>query len=503
MRNGDFSEVTHRNLRSADRRRQRHRPRGVCQQHHSAESHQPDRAAAARASFPSRTSPAPARAEQLPEGADAREDDRRLRRQGQPHAEPERIRCRIASASCGRWCSIQGCTASTAVRPTAASPATEPTRAPARRSRGRASSARRPCIDIRGGLNYYHNVTTDRGPRADDQHRRRHSGREPRRLHERHLARSTSAATPARCSGSRPASPGIARRRPGTSRGADPADDEAHPQVRRRVAAQHRHAAADAGRRRAARRVHVQRDGHRPAERVCDVSGLANPLAAFLLDWPNSVHARPEGVRRARHQALGDRLFVQDKWQVRLEHHHRPRPALGVLHAARRASPARAACPTTIRRPTRSRWPATAIVNNALNVEEELQALLAANRRVVASRRAVGRACRLRREHDSVPGQPLRVQLPGQAELHGHRGERVPGAGSMAAGFPAPALLDHPAERHHPDRRDRAAERDARRHPAGAARGDAALVERRLPAPAAVTASRPTSPTSATAASIS
>ena len=34
-------------------------------------------------------------------------------------------------------------------------------------------------------------------------------------------------------------------------------------------------------------------------------TGVANSFASFLLDWPNGVHARPEGHRRAGHPALG------------------------------------------------------------------------------------------------------------------------------------------------------------------------------------------------------
>ena len=67
--------------------------------------------------------------------------------------------------------------------------------------------------------------------------------------------------------------------------------------------------------------------------------------------------------------------------------------------------------------------------------EEELQELLAAHRRVVAPQRADGRARRLRREHDSVPGQPLRVQLPGEAELRRRR--RRTGSSAPARWRPA------------------------------------------------------------------
>ena len=63
-------------------------------------------------------------------------------------------------------------------------------------------------------------------------------------------------------------------------------------------------------------------------------------------------------------------------------------------------------------------------------------------------------------------------------------------AGSMAAGFPAPALLDIPSNRHHPGRGHGAAERHARRDPDRPPRRHAALVERGLPAAAALPAHR-------------
>ena len=84
-------------------------------------------------------------------------------------------------------------------------------------------------------------------------------GREPRRLHQRHLAdqHRRLLRSGARLLGE-PAvgSLGEDLERRGD---ADPAAEHAHGQVRRRVAAQQRHAAADAGRRRPARPVHLQR----------------------------------------------------------------------------------------------------------------------------------------------------------------------------------------------------------------------------------------------------
>ena len=70
-----------------------------------------------------------ARPEQLPAGAGAREDHRRLRHEGQLHGEREGPDVVSSQLHAARSCSIPGCSASTAGRPTAASPA--PARTPA------------------------------------------------------------------------------------------------------------------------------------------------------------------------------------------------------------------------------------------------------------------------------------------------------------------------------------------------------------------------------------
>ena len=53
---------------------------------------------------------------------------------------------------------------------------------------------------------------------------------------------------------------------------------------------------------------------------------------------------------------------------------------------------------------------------------------------------------RVRRQHDAVPRQPVRVQLPGQAEqqLPERRTAYSPTPVRMAAGFPAPIVADDP-----------------------------------------------------------
>ncbi len=76
-------------------------------------------------------------------------------------------------------------------------------------------------------------------------------------------------------------------------------------------------------------------------------------------------------------------------------------------------------------------------------------------------------------------------------------------AGSMAAGFPAPALLDIPSNGIIPVAGTSLQNATLDVIPTDAPRRHAALLERRVPAAAARTASPLTSPTSATAASIS
>jgi hypothetical protein len=53
-----------------------------------------------------------------------------------------------------------------------------------------------------------------------------------------------------------------------------------------------------------------------PAESA-SLSGLANPLASFLLDWPSTVQRDLKVIDKpgTRHQAVAS--FIQDKWQVR------------------------------------------------------------------------------------------------------------------------------------------------------------------------------------------
>ena len=217
-------------------------------------------------------------------------------------------------------------------------------------------------------------------------------------------------------------------------------------------------------------------------------TGVANSFASFLLDWPNAVQRDLKVIDQPGTQALGDVRVRPGQVAGALERHRRPRAALGVLHAARRASKARAASSNYDPATNTLRVAGLRRHRQRAEREEELHELRAAHRRVLAPQREDRRPRRLRRQHDSVPGQPLRVQLPGEAELR-RVGRRT--ASSAPArwppGFPPPALLDIPSNGIIPVSGS-AAERDLRRDPERPARRHAALLERRLPAPAAVPA---------------
>ena len=159
-----------------------------------------------------------ARPEQLPAGADAREDDRRLRREGQLHAEPEGPDVLPPQLHAAGRVRSRACSASTAARPTAASPAPARTTSFSTAVDWTRVFSTSTVLDVRGGLNYYHNITSTHGRRPDHEHGRRHPRREPRRVHQRPVADQHRRLLAIRCSGSRRASRGTAPRRPGTSR---------------------------------------------------------------------------------------------------------------------------------------------------------------------------------------------------------------------------------------------------------------------------------------------
>ena len=185
-------------------------------------------------------------------------------------------------------------------------------------SPGRACSARATVLDVRGGLNYYHNVTATAGQRTDDQHRGRHSRRQHRRLHQRPLAdqhRRLLGDPVLGFSASQPWDRSEKTWNIATT--LTRLMHSAHRQVRRRVAEEPRPAAADAGCRRAARPVQLQRLGHRLAERNRHAQRRGELDGLVPARLAERRAARSEGHRPARHQALGDVVFVHDKWQAR------------------------------------------------------------------------------------------------------------------------------------------------------------------------------------------
>ena len=272
----------------------------------------------------------------------------------------------------------------------------------------------------------------------DDQHRRRHSRRQPRRFHQRHLAASTSAATPGPLLGfsaSQPwdrsektwnahgdADPAAAARTPSSSAASGATTATCCCRRRTPAARAARFTFNASGTGLPGETAHTQRPRQLRWRRSCSTGRTSCQRDLKVFDDPGTKHWAIVLVRAG--QVAGA-----------LERHRRPRAALGVLHAARRASKARAACPTTTRTTHTLRVAGFGDHGQRAEREEELQELLAAHRRVLASQRADGGARRLRREHDSVPGQPLRVQLPGEAELR--RRPRPTGSSAPARWPPA------------------------------------------------------------------
>ena len=80
----------------------------------------------------------------------------------------------------------------------------------------------------------------------------------------------------------------------------------------------------------------VQRRPDRGPERHRATDGCANAFASFLLDVPGQVQRDVKVIDRPGTKHTAVFAFIQDKWQVLAQADRRPRPALGVLHAARR-----------------------------------------------------------------------------------------------------------------------------------------------------------------------
>ena len=191
-----------------------------------------------------------------------------------------------------------------------------------------------------------------------------------------------------------------------------------------------------------------------PSDAASTPAASANSFASFLLDWPNTVQRDLKVFDDPGTQHTGLFAFIQDKWQARSNvtvdlglrwEYYTPLEGLEGAGSLSNYDPATHTL----------RVAGYGDTDEALNVKKKFTQLRAADRRLLAPQREERPARGLRREHDSVPGQPLRVQLPGEAELRGDRGERVPARGVDGHRVPGAGAARHPVERDHPGQRRR------------------------------------------------
>ena len=159
-------------------------------------------------------------------------------------------------------------------------------------------------------------------------------------------------------------------------------------------------------------------------------SGIANSFASFLLDAPSLVQRDIKVTRPAGHQALGRVRLRPGQVAGDPEAHRRPRPPLGVLHAARRhRGPGR---PLDLQ-PVEQHGRGGRVRQHPAEHRrpDHVDELRPAARGVVPFRREDRPAGRVRHHDHPLPGQRVRVQLPGQAERAVQRrptASRRPGA---------------------------------------------------------------------------
>ncbi len=343
-------------------------------------------------------------------------------------------------------------------------------------------------MDVRGGVNYYHNVAVSQGSGLRTSADVGIPGVEHRRLHERahahhdwrpHLAGPRLREQPAVGSIGRD----VERRHDG---------HEAPGNHTLKLGGEWRHnrdmllQTQDAGGSRGL--FNFTSSGTANPADSGSTTSLANSFAVVPAGLAGRRQPRSQGHRRARHAALGDVPLRARQVAGTVERHRRSRAAVGVLQPAARAR--RRGQPLELRpgdqRASRGRVRGH---ERRGEREEHVQQLQPADGRVLAAQREVGRAGGIRGEHDSLPGQSLRVQLPGQAELLGHLRRRIPARRHDGGRLPRSCAV------HDSLRRDHSCDRitpqlDLRRHHAWPAGRHAALLERRVPASAAVPSDR-------------
>ena len=162
-----------------------------------------------------------------------------------------------------------------------------------------------------------------------------------------------------------------------------------------------------------------------PAD-ASSLTGVANSLASFLLDWPNGVSRDLKVIDEpgTKHSAVSlshrtsgrRRPNITIDLGLRWEYYT---PLTGVEGAGQ---------PVELR--SGHQHAARLGLRQHQRVRERQEHVVEhqrAHRHFLAPQQRHGCARGLRWQHDSVPRQPVCVQLPGQAELLGNGAERVPG----------------------------------------------------------------------------
>ena len=180
-----------------------------------------------------------------------------------------------------------------------------------------------------------------------------------------------------------------------------------------------------------------------PSE-TATLSGVANPMASFLLDWPNSVTRDLKVFDEPGTQHSAVFLFVQDKWQARSNvtvdiglrwEYYSPLQGLAGAGSLANYDPAIHAI----------RVAGFGDVDNALNVEKNFKNF---NPRTGVSWR-LDQQTVVRAGYGAstipFPDNRYAFNFPVKQNYSGSATNGFQRAGSMAAGFPAPVLLNIPA----------------------------------------------------------